>query len=229
MKTYTCIIIDDHLPSQEILKEYISRVPSLNIEYIFKNAIDSLDRLQARLPDILFIDIEMPSLTGIDFLKTLKLIPSVIITTAHTSYAKESFDVGATDFLHKPYSFERFLTAVNRVIDSKSNKVIHEIEYSTFIFLKSGIQLNKISFDEIIYIEAYGNYTKFYLSTNKVELITESLSVIEKKIPSTEFCRIHKSYIVSKKYISVIKNKNLMLENIELPIGDSYKKNLTNV
>ncbi len=226
MKTYTCIIIDDHSPSQEILKEYISRVPLLKVDAVYKNAIDSLGSLQVQLPDILFIDIEMPSLTGIDFLKTLKLVPSVIITTAHTSYAKDSFDVGAIDFLHKPYSFERFLTAVNRVINSKSNMVVYETQNPTFIFLKCGIQLNKIILDEIIYIEAYGNYTKFYLSSNKVELVTESLSIIEKKIPSVHFCRIHKSYIISKKQISAIKNKSVMLENIELPIGDIYKGNL---
>ncbi len=226
MKTYKCIIIDDHHASQEILKEYISHLPYLKITYTFQNAIDSLEIIQKQLPDILFIDVEMPSLTGIEFLKTLKLIPSVIITTAHTSYAKDSFDVGATDFLHKPYSFERFLTAVNRVIDSKNHRPEKIEEKAKFIFLKSGIQLNKILFDDIIYIEAYGNYTKFYLSSNKVEMITEPLSTVEKKIPLNDFCRIHKSYIVSRKHISIIKNKSVIVEDIELPIGDIYKGNL---
>jgi DNA-binding LytR/AlgR family response regulator len=230
MKTFNCVIIDDHLPSQEILKGYISRLPILRLDNVFNNSMDALENLHTILPQILFIDVEMPNFSGIDFLKTLKNIPSVIVTTAHSMYAKDSFDVGAIDFLHKPYPFDRFVKAVNRLVENQLPKnIVEEKEKPKFIFLKSGIQLNKVFFDEIIYVEAYGNYTKFHLNTGNTELITDSLSNIEKKLPSNSFGKIHKSYIIALKSVKVIKNKSLFVENIELPIGDIFRGGLLNL
>jgi DNA-binding LytR/AlgR family response regulator len=227
MKTFNCVIIDDHIPSQEILKGYIARLPMLRLESVFNNSMDALENLHSIIPQILFIDVEMPNFSGIDFLKTLKNLPSVIVTTAHSMYAKDSFDIGAIDFLHKPYPFDRFVKAVNRLIENQLPKnIVEEKEKPKFIFLKSGIQLNKVFFDEIIYIEAYGNYTKFHLKTGNVELITDSLSNIEKKLPSDSFGKIHKSYIIALKSVKVIKNKSLFVENIELPIGDIFRGGL---
>lgn len=226
MKNYNCLIVDDHFSSQEILKKYIGSLSSLKILAVCNNAIDAISEIQNKKVDLLFLDIEMPQLSGFDFLKTLKTIPPIILTTAHTMYAKEAFDFGVIDFLHKPYPFDRFLKAINRVAEIESEKVELDNCEHNYIFLKSGIQLIKLFLEEIIYVEAYGNYTKFHLSNNKIELITDSLFNIEHKLSKALFIRIHKSYLISLKFISAIKNKNVLVENIELPLGDSYKKTL---
>jgi DNA-binding LytR/AlgR family response regulator len=227
MKTYNCVVIDDNISSQEILREYISRLPNLNLKIVFKNAIEALDSVQKHLPEILFIDVEMPHLSGLDFLKSLKVIPPSIITSAHTSYAKDSFDVGVVDFLHKPFSFERFLLAINRVtslhIHQEEVYKKSEEKKDNIIFFKSGTQLNKVQIDNVVFIEAFGNYTKFHLISGSVELMTESMTSIEQKLPKDNFLKIHKSYIIFKKWVTAVRKKSILMDKIELPIGDTFR------
>ena len=227
MKKLNCIIADDEPIARQILENYIDALPYLNLVASCKNAFEVLGILQEKEIDILFLDINMPKLSGLSLLKTLQKRPNVIITTAYPEYAIEGFELSVTDYLVKPFSLERFMQAVQKVNKKaviKTTTVIQEKETTNSIFVKSDKKIIKLNFNEIYYAEAYGNYVKIY--ADKMILTPQTLSDFLNKL-TKDFIRIHKSFIINFKHLKMIDGNQVILQNdAKLPIGKSYKKEL---
>ena len=227
-----CIIIEDQLPAQRILKKYIDDTKSLNLLGTFTDAIEAIDILNTEKVDLLFLDIHLPKLSGIDFLKTLSNPPKTILTTAFTDYALESYELNVVDYLLKPFSFQRFIKAIAKAnnISEKISKVeISEASEipSTAIFIKSGYEHIRIEIENILYIKSDADYIEIHLKDKK-HLSADSLSSWEERLPSKDFARIHKSYIINtKKIIKISGNQVYLKENITVPIGRAYKNDFT--
>ncbi|WP_206208111.1 LytR/AlgR family response regulator transcription factor [Wenyingzhuangia fucanilytica] len=211
-----CIIVEDQLPAQRILKKYIEDAGNLNLKAIFNNALEAMDFLQNNTVELMFLDIHLPQLSGIDFLKKLETPPKVILTTAFTEYAIESYDLNVVDYLLKPFAFKRFMQAIEKV---KSNAAPIQKE----IFIKSGYEHIKIDIDDLIYIKSDTDYTEFFLA-NKSYLSSEPLRYWETELKAYSFNRVHKSYIINSKKIEKIGTQQVVLtHNITIPIGRAYK------
>lgn len=228
MKTLECIIADDEPIARQILENYIEALPNLEIVASCKNAFEVLKILQENTVDILFLDINMPKLSGLSLLKAMQQKPAVIITTAYPEYAIEGFELAVTDYLLKPFSLERFLQAVNKVQQKSVVKLevtesVKE-EISTSIFVKSDKKIIKLNFNEIHHIEAYGNYIKIFI--DKMILTPLTLSDFLEKLPNN-FMRIHKSFIINFNQLKLIDGNQIILQNgTILPIGKSYRKDV---
>lgn len=226
MKPLQCIIADDEPIARQILESYIQEIPNLELLASCKNAFEVMDLLQTKKVDLLFLDINMPKLSGLSLLKTLQQKPEVIITTAYSEYAIEGFELSVTDYLLKPFSFERFLQAILKVQQkNKSNQntvIVQNETASNFIFVKSDKKIIKINLEDISHIEAYGNYVKIY--TDKMILTSQTLSDFLDKL-SDDFLRIHKSFIINFNHLKLIDGNQIILQNeAKLPIGKSYRK-----
>ncbi len=221
-----CIIVDDEEHAQKVLEKYISSIPTLELVKKCDNAIEALSFLYENTIDIMFLDINMPELSGLEMLKTLNNPPKVILTTAYSEFALESYEYGVMDYLLKPIKFERFIKTINKVIEKKEtspeNNTQTEKKHEKYIFLKEDNIINKTLLSDIIYIEAFGNYLKVFTSENKYT-IRDTMSDIQKKLPSELFSRIHKSYIVSVNRIEKVEYNRVIIGNKELPIGNVYK------
>ncbi len=229
MKVLQCIIADDEPIARQILENYIDSMPHLEIVAACKNAFEVLEVLKERSVDILFLDINMPKLSGLSLLKTMQQKPNVIITTAYPEYALEGFELAVTDYLLKPFSLERFLQAVNKISIPETASVqttisIEKEEEPNFIFVKSDKKIIKLFFDDINYIEAYGNYIKIY--TDSMLLTQQTLSDFLAKLPDF-FTRIHKSFVINFNKLKIIDGNQIILQNdAKLPIGKSYRKSI---
>lgn len=223
-----CVLADDEPIARQILEKYIGEMASLELVASCKNAFEVMDVLQSHAVDILFLDINMPKLSGISLLKTMDKRPDVIITTAYSEYAVDGFELAVTDYLLKPFSFERFLKAVMKVQHKKSisspimvSAPESEPESSS-IFVKSDKRIIKLNFDEINYIEAYGNYIKIYAES--LIISPHTLSDFLSKLSST-FMRVHKSYVINFEKLKMIDgNQIVLLSGEKIPIGKSYRK-----
>lgn len=228
METLKCLIADDEPIARKIIEKYIQDLPNLQLVASCKNAFEVLEVLQKETVDILFLDINMPKFSGISLLKTLQQKPAVIITTAYPEYAVAGFELSVTDYLLKPFSFERFLQAVLKVKKTaklKTEVVVNKIqEENTSIFVKSDKKLIKLNFNDINYIEAYGNYIKIY--TDKMILTPQTLTEFIQKLP-TNFIRIHKSFAINFKQLEMLDGNQVVLQNkTKLVVGKSYRKDL---
>ncbi|MGB2684825.1 MAG: LytTR family DNA-binding domain-containing protein [Olleya sp.] len=228
MKNLQCIIADDEPIARQILENYIQAIPNLEIIASCKNAFEVLEILQTKTVDILFLDINMPKLSGLSLLKTIQQKPSVIITTAYPEYAIEGFELSVTDYLLKPFSLERFLQAVNKVPQKEVSKpettTIIKQEIPQSIFVKSDKKIIKIDFDQINHIEAYGNYIKIF--TDTMILTPQTLTEFLEKLPN-HFIRIHKSCIINFNQLKLIDGNQVVLQNnTKLQIGKSYRKSV---
>lgn len=221
MKKLQCVIADDEPIARQILEGYISEIPNLELVASAKNAFEVMEILQEHHVDILFLDINMPKLSGLGLLKTLQQKPEVIITTAYAEHAVEGFELSVTDYLLKPFSLERFLQAILKV-QQKSVISANTGEVKTSLFVKSDKKIIKIDVDEIQYIEAYGNYIKIF--TEKMTLTPQTLSDFLDKLPH-DFIRIHKSFVINFNTLKLIDGNQIVLQSgAKLPIGKSYKK-----
>ena len=228
MEKLRCLIADDEPIARKILETYIEDAPNLELVVSCKNAFEVLEFLEKEKLDLLFLDINMPKFSGISLIKALQQKPSIIITTAYPEYAVEGFELSVTDYLLKPFSFERFLQAVLKVQKDKSKPkevfvdAAKDVENS--IFVKSDKKLFKLNFDEINYIEAYGNYIKIY--TDKMILTPQTLTDFLTKLPE-KFIRIHKSFVVNFEKIEMIDgNQILLINQSKVVVGKSYRKQL---
>ncbi len=227
MKT-RCLIIDDEPLAIKLIKTHLSKLDSFEVAGECSNALKAVEFLKREHIDLMFLDINMPEITGLDFLKSLPDPPYVIITTAYREYAVDGYDLDVIDFLLKPISFERFLKAINRYCNrsnpfhknsaeqSKSAEIRH-------VFIQDGKNIYKISFDDLLYLEGFGEYVKV-VTVSKTHLVRDSLSDFEQKLPGGHFLRIHKSYIVNLGKITGYSSAHIMLKNIELPIGRIYRE-----
>ena len=221
------IIIDDEPLAHDIIKEFCSMLPHLQLEKDCYNAMEAMENLNKNTVDFMFLDINMPKLTGLDFLKTLTNPPKTIITTAYKEHALEGFELNVVDYLVKPFSFERLVKSINKVVqtDQKATE-ISTTESGYRFFIKGDKKYHQISSDDILYIEAYGNYTKIYL---KDEMIVshEKISAFEELLPPDTFLRVHKSFIVALEKIKLIEGNRIMIETHEIPIGQTYKSSVS--
>ena len=224
MKTLNCIVADDEPIARQIIESYIAEISYLSLEASCTNAFEVMEVLQQQSIDILFLDINMPKLSGLSLLKTMSQKPNVIITTAYPEYAVEGFELSVTDYLLKPFSLERFLQAVLKVKDK--TRLIGELPKeeadSKSLFVKSDKKLVKLELDEISHIEAYGNYIKIF--TKVMVLTPHTLTEFLEKLPNN-FLRIHKSFVINFDKLKLIDGNQIILENnTKLPIGKSYRK-----
>jgi DNA-binding LytR/AlgR family response regulator len=226
--TYNCIIVDDEPNAQQILVHYASQLDYLKIIGICKNAFEALSLLQKESVDLIFLDIQMPQFNGLEFVRSLNQKPKIIFTTAFSEYAVDGFELGVTDYLLKPFSFERFVKAVSRAldVDTKDNGIIEEKNVESkidFVFLKIDANtLEKVMLQEINYIEAYGNYVKVF-TKNKMHLVPETMIGMEKLLPENLFVRIHKSYIIPITKVTAYTNDTVQVIEMKLPLGKIYR------
>lgn len=227
MNKIQCIIIEDEKPAQEILKSFLARVEWIELKETFDDAIAALEYLGSHEPDLIFLDIQMPSLTGIDFLKVTKNLPQVIITTAYSQYAVDAFELDVRDYLMKPFSFERFLKAINRVTVKPDLKQVFEIRNSettlhSFAFFNVNKTMVKVMFNEVLYIESMREYIYIHTPTGKV-ITKMGIGEIE-KILSVGFLRVHRSFLVNQNKVTSYNAEEIFIDKISLPIGPNYKK-----
>jgi two-component system, LytTR family, response regulator len=230
MSKIKCIIIEDEPLATKVLADYVSQVPFLELQETFKDAILATDWLRHNNTELIFLDIHLPKLKGMAFLKTLSHSPAVIITTAYHQYAVEGFDLNVTDYLLKPFEFERFLVAVNKVKTSQGEKqkADESQEAKDFIFLNVQKKKVKILFSEIVYIESQREYIK--IVTMKKEYISKmSTHEIEAILPANLFKRIHRSFIVSISKIQSYTAEEVEVNGVSIPIGRGYRDVIENL
>lgn len=221
-----CIIIEDQLPAQRILKKYIKEKSQLHLIGTFTNVLSANESLKNNTVDLIFLDIHLPNISGIDFLKSLENPPNVILCTAFSDFAIESYELNVIDYLLKPFSFKRFDIAVTKAL----KKIIIEhlqIEKTPLkddrIYIKSGYEHYKVIIDRIIYINSDADYTDIYTENNKF-ISSESLKHWEEKLSEFQFIRVHKSYIINLKKINKATTRFIFMEgNYKIPIGRTYK------
>jgi DNA-binding LytR/AlgR family response regulator len=218
-----CIAIDDEPIALDLLESYIVKTPYLSLKGLFTNPFQAAEIIEKEQVNLLFLDIEMPDINGIQFLKSMKNLPLVIFTTAYSQYAVEGFNLDAIDYLLKPIEYERFLKAVNKAREYLifSNQL--QQSKQDFIFVKSDYQLVKINFSDIQYIESYDDYIKIYLE-DKCVLSLMSLKAIQQKIPTNQFVRVHRSYIVPVNKIESIQRNRIKIGQKLIPISEGYSE-----
>jgi len=231
-----CIAIDDENLALDLIEDDILKVPFLQLVKKCRSGIEALDVLRTEKIDLLFLDIQMPDITGIQFLRSLPHKPLVIFTTAYEKYALEGFELDVIDYLLKPYSFERFLKAVNKAREYltilENNRVQpadEEISFSSqYMFVKSDYKLVKIEIAEIQYIESLKDYIKIVVAGKPV-LTLSSMKAIEEKLVAPDFIRVHRSFMVNIRKIQYIRRNLVMVGDKEIPIGDNYKESFLQV
>ncbi|HEY4965558.1 MAG TPA: response regulator transcription factor [Puia sp.] len=224
-----CIAVDDEPLALALLQDNIRQVPGLELVASCSTAIEALKVLNEQEVDLVFLDIQMPGLTGIQLLQSLSIKPMVILITAYEKYALEGFNLDVIDYLVKPVPFERFLKACNKAIDFyrlKKNVSTESQTWPEYFFVNAEYGLVKIVFSDIRLIEGLKDYLKIHLGDTKPMIIRMSLKAIEEKLPPGKFFRIHKSYIISVKHITTIRKNSVFLGELELPLSDLYKEDL---
>ena len=217
-----CLIIDDEPSSQMVLKHFIADVGFLKLVGVCNNAVDAIEQLKNNSNiDLLFLDINMPKISGLTFYKSLQNPPEVIFTTAYPQYAVEGFEVNAIDYLLKPFSFDRFFTAVNKAIEKKYSKE-NKPDDQPFIFIKSSKTLHKIPIDAILFVEAYGDYVKVHLEDQCILTNATFTSILE-SLPSDVFVRTHKSFAINFKKMNSLVGNQITIGSHKVPIGQKYK------
>ncbi|MCM8568551.1 LytTR family DNA-binding domain-containing protein [Gramella jeungdoensis] len=219
------LIIDDEHMAHEVIKDYCDLIPGMKLAKQCYDALEALEYLRINRVDLIFLDLNMPKLKGFDFVRTLSKKPKVIVTTAYQEFALEGYELEIADYLLKPFSFERFLKAVNKalVLDKKDSSTIFTRDNldTESIFVYSDKKYVQVKLDEIIYIEAAGNYSKIVFEQNQI-LVRTKISDLMDKV-AEKFIRVHKSFIVSKKHIRIIEGNRILVNENYIPIGNYYK------
>ena len=216
--SWSCIIVEDEYPARRLVASYIAQKPELLLLSEFRDPVAALDFLDNRKADIIFLDIQMPALSGLEFIKKMPRPAAVILTTAYQDFALQGYDLQVTDYLLKPFSFERFGQAAERAIEQVKAGLISTQSRN----IKSGSEYHRINLDDICYVEGMREYVRYHMgSSTLMELI--SLKTLENELPSPVFKRVHKSYIVNRKHISSYDSSELIVYNATLPIGKTYR------
>ncbi len=221
--TVSCLIVDDEPLAQDILDSYVKKTPHLNLVGICSNAIEALEKMKHNQVDLIFLDIQMPEITGIDFLRSLKDPPMVIFTTAYQNYAVEGFELNAIDYLLKPFSQDRFLKAVRKAEELFVLKNEHSQREDDYIFIKSDQKLQKVSYNDILFVEALADYVKIH-TPEKRYITLQTMKNMEEKLPERYFKRVHRSFIVALDKIITIVGGNVEINGQKIPIGKNYKE-----
>ncbi len=230
-KDISCLIVDDELIAREVIETHLKSLPNIKIIASCNNAIEAFGYIRYTRIDLVFLDINMPEISGISFAKSINKDIKIIFTTAYRDYAVEGFELQAVDYLLKPISFDRLLKAVNNyfeIYSEQKDKVIEKSNSSRFMFVRSDRRMIKINFDDIIYIESYSDYIKIHLA-EKTIVTRETISAVEGKLPVKKFIRIHRSYIISINNIASFTNEEIVINNKSLPISRGYKKEVLSI
>jgi DNA-binding LytR/AlgR family response regulator len=226
-----CIIIEDEVLAQDVIKSHLARIGTLELAGVYRNAPEAEVALKTGEIDIMFLDIRLPGMSGLQFLRGLKDPPLVVLTTAYAEYALESYEFNVIDYLLKPISFERFSKAVNKILDGRLFTAAAKEAYlysDDHIFVRSNSKFFRVNFSEILYIQGMRDYLKIY--TPDYALVThQTMNDLEKALPSRHFIRVHKSYIISLKHIRSIYGNTIELGKTTIPIGVNYKESVMNL
>ncbi len=224
-----CIAIDDEPLALELLVDNISKVPYLRLIAACDNALEAMKIMEEQSIDLIFLDIQMPGLTGLQFIQSMTVKPMIILITAYEKYALQGFDLNVTDYLVKPVSLDRFVNACNK---AKELFVLRTqpkpANDAGFFFVNVDYSLIKIITADIVYIEGLKDYIKIHLKSSQRPIVTRMpMKTIEEQLPADAFIRIHKSYIVSIAYITAVRKSSVFIDTLELPVSDNYRDNIT--
>lgn len=222
-----CVIVEDEPLARNLMVEYVHKVPTLNLIEACSSPLAAIEVLRKNSVDLLFLDVQMPELTGISLLKVLQKRPLVVLTTAYSEYALEGYELDVADYLLKPITFERFLRAVDKVTQRLEGKQVPDKIISDagnqFMFVKDGTKLVKVQLSDILYIEGLKDYVTIHTKQQKITSL-QRMKALEEQLPSNLFIRIHNSYIVSLKAIEVVHKGDVQVGGALLPIGETFKK-----
>ncbi len=223
-----CLAIDDEPLALELLEDNIRQLPFLELVGKCSNAMEAMQFMQQQEVDLIFLDIQMPGLTGLQFIHSMKVRPLIILVTAYEKFALDGFNLDVVDYLVKPVALERFIKACNKAFDLY--RVNHHIPVSKesspgYFFINVDYKMLKIEFDDMIWVEGFKDYLKIHLKSSANPIVARmSMKNMEEQLPETQFIRIHKSYILSKKAITAVKKSSVFIDSQELPVGDMYKE-----
>jgi two-component system, LytTR family, response regulator len=221
----SCIAIEDEPLALSKLEGFIEKVPELKLAHTFDNALEAIGWLKENSADLIFLDIRMEQLTGIEFLEASGVTSRIIIITAYDQYAVKGFELNVSDYVLKPYSFKRFLQAVGRVMDFYSKKQNSKPPFDTsgdFIFVKTEYRLERIDLDSILYIEGMKDYLRIVCNDKKI-MTLQSFSKLEESLPANNFCRVHKSFVVALDKIKSIERGVIIIADQRIPVSNTYR------
>jgi DNA-binding LytR/AlgR family response regulator len=225
-----CLIVDDEPPALKILQTYLEAAGNLELAGSCSNALEAMQFLKQQPVDLIFLDINMPRLLGTEFIKTLRHPPKVIFTTAHKDYALEGFELDAVDFLLKPFSFERFLRAVNKLsetaVPQMSPQPVEHLENAPFLYFRVDRKMIKVQLDEIVYVESLKDYSRIVRTGQRPLVMKKPLSAIEEMLPAHLFLRIHRSFIIAIRKVTAFTLNDVEIDGQEIPIGKLYRHQL---
>jgi two-component system, LytTR family, response regulator len=225
----TCLIVEDEPLARNLMTEYVAKIPYLNLIDACSSPLAAIEILRKQPVDLLFLDIQMPEITGISLLKVLQKKPMVILTTAYSEYALEGYELDVIDYLLKPITFERFLRAVEKASQRNTTTSISTSESKPvdvaqpFIFVKDGTKLVKIKWDDILYVEGLKDYVTIHTKQQKIVSL-QRIKSLEEQLPSDKFIRIHHSYIIAISAIDIIHKGEVQIGSAQIPISDTYRK-----
>ena len=231
---FSCIAIDDEPIALDIIEDHVSKIPFLELKASFQNPLEAIEFLDDNQVDLIFLDIQMPELTGFEFLRTLDNAPFIVFTTAYPDYALESYELEAIDYLVKPIAFERLLKAVNKVKKRINNspQTATSITTSTtkkeYVFVKTDYKTVKIFLDDILYIESLKDYVAFHLKGDKI-LSLLSIRGVEAALGDERFVRVHRSFIINLDKIDMVERNIVSIEKIQIPVGESYRSSFKGI
>jgi DNA-binding LytR/AlgR family response regulator len=223
MNRISCIVVEDEPASQDIMKTYIADYPVLELKTICNNAIEASEAVQKHRPDVLFLDINMPKMSGLEFYSSLTNPPYVIFTTAYPEFAIEGFEVDAVDYLVKPFSFTRFVKAVNKLQEKINIRVIPQDS----IMLQADKKIHRVPIAEILFLEAMGDYVKVHFNDRSI-IVHQTLQKLQMQLP-LQFVRVHKSYVVSLSRIDYVEGNVIFIQGKQVAIGQTYRNDFINV
>jgi DNA-binding LytR/AlgR family response regulator len=229
--SYTCLIVDDEQLARRLLKEFVSKIPMLELKGMCKSPLEAMDILSSQHIDIMFLDIQMPDITGVEFIKSLQHKPATIFTTAYSEYALEGYQLDVIDYLVKPFPLDRFIKAVNKAIeyiDLKRNATNNNQQKDTdsnHLLLHADHKIYKVALDDIRYIEGLKEYVSYFTNEKRI-IVLQSLKSIEESLPPDKFIRVHRSYIVPIDKIKTLDGNQVQIGDKLIPIGRSYKEDV---
>lgn len=220
------IIVDDEPIAHDIIKGYCDALPNLTFVQHCYDAIEAMECLRNNKIDLIFLDLNMPKLKGFEFLKALQNPPKIIVTTAYQEFALEGYELNIVDYLLKPFSFERFIKAVNKItVKAQINKPLNVSKEEQSLFLKSNKKRIQVKLNNILFVEAVGNYVNVVTKDNEIQ-VRDKISEILTLLPNKEFFQVHKSFIVAKTHINEIEGNRILIKDFKIPIGKVYKNNV---
>ena len=228
---YKCVIIDDEPIAIEVMQNHLARLENIKVAASFTRPLEGLQYIAKNHIDLLFLDIEMPAITGFGLLKSLSAPPKVIITTAHRNYAAEAFDFQVLDYLLKPIPFERFLKAMNRFYETfspKSNAEISQVGEQDYLIVKADKRFHKVFFDQILFIESMDDFIRIHTPDTRLD-VYDRLIGMEAKLAAGRFLRVHRSYLVNRLKIDSFSTSEIFIGEFEIPIGKSYREEVVKV